>query len=191
MPTVVAEEDPALLALAPKSEEAETTSSSGEPKPGSLYTLNTPMSYQEAIEGFFRAAYVTQVKDTDAPLEPVLIATMDKLEQILMPALGPFKEVQAHAQHRVTRNREIAAGGLTDEQQALVLELHSLVDEDGNGTVEKEELETAVGDKRGKMFEKLVSSISDMNVISLSELCFCVKSCKLSWCFRMWIIMGM
>merc|ERR1719446_29901 len=117
--------------------------------------MNTPLSSHECLDALFRAAYVTQVRGTAQPLIEALHHTMDQVEALLAPRLPAFYEAQAQAEHRVGRNREIAAGGLTDEEQALVLELHRLVDEDGNGTVEKEELEHAVGDKRGKMFEKL------------------------------------
>jgi len=124
-----------------------------------IYTLKTPLTKQEGLDAIFRIAYLTKVKGTELPLIPVLTEAMDKLVSTLSPGLGEFKEAQSKAAHRVQRNRDIAAGGLTDEQQAMVLELHSLVDEDGNGTVEKEELEAAVGDKRGKnkmsFFEKL------------------------------------
>ena len=82
---------------------------------------------------------------------------MDTLEAVLRPGLAPYQEAQAAARHRVERNAAIAAGGLTDEEQKLVLELHRLVDEcgDNNGTVEKAEIEAACGDKRGKFFAKL------------------------------------
>jgi hypothetical protein len=140
------------VAIAP---EGTSTIDENLPEPGTLYTLATPLTFQEAIEGIFRVVYVTQVKGTDKALAPLLVAAMEKLIALLGASVGPFEEAQAKAAHRVARNREIKAGGLTDEQQALVLELHTLVDEDGNGTVEKEELEAACGDKRGKMFDKL------------------------------------
>ena len=100
---------------------------------------------------------MAQVKGTDKELLPVLVSTMDKLEAKLRPLVAPWQSTQAAAAYRVKRNREIAAGGLLDEQQKMVLDLHSLVDEcgDNNGTVEKEEIEAACGDKRGKFFEKL------------------------------------
>jgi len=148
-PTIPLPEEPAGL---PKVEEE---GQSDGPAQGTLYTLSTPLTFQEALEGMFRVAYIAQVKGTEKPVVPVLTSTMDVIEALLAPTVASFKEVQATAAHKVKRNREVAAGGLTDEQQALVLELHTLVDEDGNGTVEKEELEAAVGDKRGKMFDKL------------------------------------
>jgi len=53
-----------------------------------------------------------------------------------------------------------ALAALTEEQKAKVAALHTAFDKlgDGNGTVEKEELEAV--DKRGKMFDKLDSSSS-------------------------------
>ena len=94
---------------------------------------------------------------TQKPLVPVLVDTMNKIEAVMVPCLGPYEEAMKVARHRVERNAAIAAGGLTDDQQNVVLELHRLVDlaGDNNGTVEKEEIEAAVGDKRGKFFAKL------------------------------------
>jgi len=124
---------------------------------GSLYLLSTPVSFMEALEGLLRVLYLMRVKDTNAVLAPLVAEMLDKCINILEKDLPAFNEAQAKSAHRVKRNREIAAGGLTDEQQALVLELHYLVDQlgDGNGCVDRYELESAIGDKRGKLFSKL------------------------------------
>ena len=44
---------------------------------------------------------------------------------------------------------------LSPEQQATVLELHMLVDDDKDGGIDKDEFEAAIGDKNGKFFPKL------------------------------------
>ena len=75
------------------------------------------------------SAYVARVKGTEIELVPVLQETMDALEAAMNPGVEEYNKAQAEAKHRVSRNEAIAAGGLTDEEQKLVLEIHRLVDE--------------------------------------------------------------
>jgi len=144
---------------------------SAEIPPGQQYVMNTRITTMELFESLARVAYHTaqsriaeqagdqfNSRDFLVPcrdLQDHLESVIQQVTKSMEHKVQDYESTLVQERNKAIREKELAAGALTDQQIQEVKSMHHILDEDQNGTLEKEELLACCDDKNGKLFDKL------------------------------------